>query len=1311
MESLRERLERRVRLSAVAAGRESTAPPPVMPGDEAPATITQQGLWVVNELSRNAAFTVPILHVISGPLDSYALEGALRTLVERHVALRTVFRDDAGVLTQVVAATPETVLRHRDVEPAKPELRESQARRLVAAEIATPFNLTKDIPFRATLIRLAPEHHKLLLAVHHIACDQWSMGIFAAELSQLYAAAIAGEAVELPLLPTNFLELGRRQMQRDRSDGVAYFVEHAQGATPLRFATDRPRRARSTYSGDERAVWLGQVRTSHMQECARRLGVSPFIVTLSAFLALARAHAGCDDFLLGTTSAGREDEEVAGLVGFFVNTLVLRATVHSELTFADLAHHMRGTLSEMQERSSTPFDAVVQALGASGDGTGRALTAVMFQQDNTPGSAFTFTGCSTELDDDVNSRTAKYELLFSVRNQAEDTRVHVQFDTDLFEGASIEALLAALDRCLDVACDDPSLPVSRLPLMSVAEQELLDSSNATDVDLPGPNTLHELVLAQARATPGAPALLAADGTSLTYGDLVADATAASAALADRGISAGDAVLLQLPPGRGHMVCALAVLMSGAAFVPVDPGYPEERVRRIRELAGAEEAVTDEATVTYLVEHGRGLLAPEPPADPDGTAYVIFTSGSTGQPKGVQVRHGGIANNLKDLAERLDLGPRDRCLAVSSTSFDMSVFEEFGILTGGGASVTLEPDLRLEPEHWAERAAEEQVTVWNSAPALLGLFLDALESGAALENPPLRLAVLGGDWVPLSMPGRWWSSFPGTHFDVLGGATEASIHSTYTRVESVDPRWKSIPYGRPMANQKAIVVDDVGRMCPIGVPGRLLLGGAGLAAGYVGDSDLTERAFVEDANGERWYRTGDVALWTADATLELLGRSDFMIKMNGLRVEAGDVEAAMLRSGPFSAAVVMASPGPQPHLVGFLESDIEPDIGRVRSRLSEELPSYMVPAEFHWLTRMPLSSNGKLDRKALQFMIGSDTALTSRAADVPLGSDLERRIAAVWSEVLGVEVTSAAADFFELGGDSFKAVKAARMVVSDLPTVAMFRHPTVAELAAHIELGATEDERRLLVPLSERGPSTRWRLVCVPYGGGNAVAYQPLADCLGEEVEVLAVDLPGHDLADPTPLQPIAEVADQVTAELLAHEPMPTAIYAQCAGCATADRLVRACVQAGLDIGMVFMGAALPDPDPVASMELVRGADDDLLLGHMRGLGGFNGALDDSDIARIVRVVRHDLDQMVRMYLQDIDQQPEPVPVPVHCVVGANDPATDGYEARYRDWERVGTPVSLTVMPDGDHYFCATDPAGLADHLRTKLGLAEACVAS
>jgi amino acid adenylation domain-containing protein len=1308
VESLRERLEHRVRQAAGAVGPEPAAPP-VTPGDEAPATIAQQGLWVVNELSSNAAFTVPILHAISGPLDVDALEGALKALVERHVALRTVFRDDTGVLMQVVAAPPEKVLRHRDVESAKLELRESQARRVVAAEIATPFNLTKDLPFRATLIRLAPEHHKLLLTVHHIACDQWSMGIFATELSQLYAAVIAGEAAQLPSLPISFLEFGRRQLRRDRSDGVAYFVKHTEGATPLRFATDRPRRARTSYSGDERAVWLGTERTSRVQECARRLGVSPFTVTLTAFLTLARAHAGSDDFVLGTSSAGREEDDVAGLVGFFVNTLALRATVHPKLTFADLAHQMRGTLIEAQQRSSTPYDAVVRAVGASGDGTGRALTAVMFQQDNTPGSAFTFTGCSTELDDDVNSRTAKYELLFSVRNQAEDTRVHVQFDTDLFEGTRIEAFLAALDRCLEVACDDPQLPVSRLPLVGVAEQKLLDSFNATDVGLPGPDTLHELVLVRARATPDAPALLAADGTSVTYGELVADATAASAALVDRGVGAGDTVLLQLPPGRGHMVCALAVLMSGAAYVPVDPGYPDNRVRRIRELAGAEMAVTDETTVTDLVNHGRELPAPEPPVDPDGTAYVIFTSGSTGQPKGVQVRHGGIANNLKDLAQRLDLGPRDRCVAVSSPSFDMSVFEEFGILACGGASVTLDPELRSEPEHWAERAADERATVWNSAPALLGLFLDTLESGVSLETPPLRLAVLGGDWVPLSMPGRWWSFFPGTHFDVLGGATEASIHSTYTRVESVEPRWKSIPYGRPMANQKAIVVDDVGRTCPIGVPGRLLLGGAGLAAGYFGDPDLTARAFVERADGERWYQTGDVALWTGHGTLELLGRDDFMIKLNGLRIEAGDVEAAMLRSGPFSAAVVMASLGPEPHLVGFLESDTAPDVGRVRSRLGAELPQYMVPAEFHGLTRMPLNSNGKLDRQALRSMIGGDTALTSRAADVPLTSDLERKIAAVWSEVLAVEVSSAAADFFELGGDSFKAVKAARMVAPDLPTFALFRHPTVAELAAYIELDDGGD-RRLLVPLSERGSATRWRLVCVPYGGGNAVAYQPLADCLGAEVEVLAVNLPGHDLADSTPLQPIAEVADRVTAELLAHEPMRTAIYAQCAGCATADRLVRACVRAGLDIDMVFMGAALPDPDPVASMELVRGADDDLLLGHMRGLGGFNGALDDSDIVRIVRIVRHDLDQMVRMYLQDIDQQPERLAVPVHCVVGANDPATDGYEARYREWERVGTPVSLTVMPDGDHYFCATDPAGLADHIRAKLGLAEARVA-
>ena len=415
---------------------------------------------------------------------------------------------------------------------------------------------------------------------------------------------------------------------------------------------------------------------------------------------------------------------------------------------------------------------------------------------------------------------------------------------------------------------------------------------------------------------------------------------------------------------------------------------------------------------------------------------------------------------------------------------MSIFEFFGILGSGGSVVILDNDYRLDPSHWIERAVEDQATIWNSAPALLGLFLDALQEEVGLGLPPLRAAVLGGDWVPISMPGQWRSMFPESTFDVLGGATEASIHSTFTRVSQVDSSWISIPYGTPMANQKVKVVDENNRACPIGVPGRLLIGGLGLSGGYLAPAEERTTPFTINIDDESWYDTGDIARWTTSLNLELLGRSDFLIKKNGLRIEPGDVETALLKTGQCTAARVMLQER-STNLIAVLEADRPPNVDAINNQLSGILPSYMIPAEFHWLNSLPLNANGKIDRRKTESMIGASTKLGSLTEEVPLSTRQELHIASVWSTVLGVEITNANADFFNMGGDSFKAITTARLVNPTLPTVALFKYPTVRELAAFLDSHENPGVKKCLVNLSESGGGPKPRLVCVPYGGGNA----------------------------------------------------------------------------------------------------------------------------------------------------------------------------------------------------------------------------------
>ncbi|MEU1849976.1 amino acid adenylation domain-containing protein [Streptomyces sp. NPDC019990] len=1291
------------------------AEPDARPTTQAPAGHAQRRMWLVHKLAPGPAFTVPILYRMSGPLDVPALTGALTTLLQRHEILRTTYHEVDGELRQRVEPVPRSVLSRHSVADLAAHLRGEAAQRLVHAEAAKPFDLARGPVFRAALVEVDSEQWLLLLTIHHIACDQWSMGVFVRELAAVYEANTTSTPLRLPAVGRTYAEFSREQADRERAGGfqagLAYWREKLKDMHPLTLPTDRPRPAEPAQLGGEVARWVEPEVARRVRACAAQCAASPFMVVLAAFLVVMRAYQRHDDLAVGTTAAGRASEDLAGVIGFFVNTNVLRTEARADDTFADVVASVKAAVLGARPHADIPFELVVDALEGTRDGTGRSITPVLFQQDNTPDSALRLTGLDVTLDDDFVSGTAKYDLLVSVRNRPDGTRLHFQYDAELFDRSTASRMLDAYETCLSAAVYDPARRVRELPVMSEAEAAELARHNDTARHFDLPDSLHGLFARQARATPDALALVDATGARWSFREVSEQAARVARALVRRGIGRGDTVGVRLEPGAHYLTAVLGTMAAGAAFVPIDPHYPAERVALISSGAGLALLVDDKGVdVPALAAEGRDADVTLPDVGPDDPAYVIFTSGSTGRPKGVVIRHGGILNNLADLAERLRLGPDDRVLTVSSPSFDMSVFELLGVPSFGGAAVVIDQELARDPAHWEEMATRHAVTVWNSAPALLELFLGHLESGSAQEVPPLRIAVLGGDWVSLKAPARWYSLFPDSEFTVLGGATEASIHSTFYSCTTVAPDWKSIPYGRPMANQTALVVDDDGRLNPIGVPGHLLLGGAGLAAGYHRMPELTAERFVH-VLGERRYRTGDIAKWRPDGHLELLGRDDDMIKIHGLRIEPGDVESALNKAGDLTGVAVVAAAGPDGgrELVAWVTSDHEVDTAALRDRLKKVLPAFMVPARIRVLDAFPLSPNGKVDRRALA---ASKPALTrAEPRSEPPATPTERRVAEAWAQVLGAAALGRHDDFFDLGGDSFKAVRAARLVAPDLPAAAVFRHPTVAGLADHIDRGGlTGDGPELLLHLSARAarPSVQAqgeqpvRLVCLPHGGGNAVVYQALADTLGDGFDVWAVNLPGHDLADRGGLRSIREVATRCAEELAERLPGPVVIYGQCAGCAAAVRLARACEARGVEVRAVFVGAALPDQDPGESMRLVREAGDDLLLGHIRGLGGLSGVLDDSDLMGMLRVVRHDLREMITMYSEEHGVDIEPVRAPVHCVVGSEDPATPGYAQRYTDWGRYGTGVTLSVIEGGEHYFCRHRPHELAEVIRERL---------
>ncbi|MBX7550180.1 non-ribosomal peptide synthetase [Streptomyces sp. NPDC004232] len=654
----------------------------------------------------------------------------------------------------------------------------------------------------------------------------------------------------------------------------------------------------------------------------------------------------------------------------------------------------------------------------------------------------------------------------------------LRYDPRLFTADTATRTLSQLCTLAADAAHDPAVPVSRLALLGPEEtRRILVDWNDTATDLPHDACLHWAFEARATAQPDASAVAQGE-RAWTYAGIDAAASGLAQRLRAAGAGPGARVGLCLERSAELLAAVLGILKAGAAYVPLDPDYPEQRLAAMLDGTSCTAVVTDTVRAAVLPAPAHGLtrptllvdglldapapapapvLAPAPAATagPDDLCYVIHTSGSTGAPKPIALRHRGVVNNLADLNSRFQVGPKDRVLALSSPSFDMSVYEFLGITAAGGTVIVPEPDHAKDVAHWAHLCARHGITVWNSAPALLELLVEHLEHTGEDALHALRLVMLGGDWVPVSLPDRVRTLAPDARFIVMGGATEASIHSTLYEVTTTDPAWTSIPYGRPMANQRTYVLDDALRPVPPGVAGELHLAGTGLAAGYLDRPDLTAERFLDWTYAgvhDRLYRTGDLARYRPDGVLELLGRKDFQVKVNGLRIELGEIEA-VLRSHPdVKEAVVLArSEAGGPRLIGHAvpHPGTAPQAAELRAHLARSLPAFMVPASVLVLDALPLNANGKLDRKAIAALAARTPATAPPSADDTPRGPWEEHIAAVWADVLNTGPVGRDADFFALGGDSMSALRCLARIDTGLRWPELARHSTVRALAARL----------------------------------------------------------------------------------------------------------------------------------------------------------------------------------------------------------------------------------------------------------------------
>lgn len=1289
------------------------------PADRAPASPTQQRFWFMEQVEpRNPAYHCPSAIRLTGEVHLDALRAAVQLVLVRHEILRTSYELVDGELWQrVQPATADPLAVHdlRGHPDASHRVENAVAGR-------TELDLVTGPVFRAELLRIHDAEHILVCTAHHIAFDGWSTALLWRELGTAYADVAAGREPALPEVELQYMDVARSECEAQSGTrlerDLAFWRERLAGAA----SPDLPRRRDRL----EAASNVGaMVRTELSAELVQRLTTlsgdqsTTLFAGLVTGLALTVARwSGGDDIVLGTAVLGRDRPELAGVVGCLINTIVLRVRLRGQLDLRSLLSEVGADLRKSLAHAGVPFDRVVREVGPVRDGARVPLLDVHLTLEESDQEVPSFTDLLvTPLMPDLTA--AKFDLGVNVRLQPSGSaRIGLLFHTDRFDESTAARFLRQLRSCLESMVDDPDAPWHAVEVLDAAERRtVIETFNDTDLDLPGDSSLPDLVRRQAVLRPHAGAVVEVGGRMVGYRELVETADRLAIGLRRHGMGPGDIVALASRRGVEFVIGLLGIMASGAAYLPVDPDYPPARIAHlltdsrssvVLATAGVSAEPFADHTVLRFDElldsvpaSAAGAADPLPSVDPDSAAYVIYTSGSTGAPKGAVLAHRGVVNSLLGINERCGVDSEDTVLALSSPSFDASVYDVLATLGVGGTVVLVAPDDGRDPARWLDAVRAERVTVWHSAPALCELFAAAVETAGELVG--LRRALVSGDWIPLTLPGRLRAVAPELTFYSLGGATEASVDSVSFEVGEVDPDWRSIPYGRPLPNQQVFVLDAHAQPVPIGVAGELYLGGAGVGLGYLHRDALTAERYPSvqlpgEASPRRLYRTGDRAQFGVDGVLELLGRTDRQLKVHGLRVEPGEVEAA-LRSHPAveEVVVVVVGDGTGRRLAAAWTplADIgKPTEPELRAFLADRLPAMLVPAVIVALDRFPLTPHNKLDRLAISAIASSSVAPdTAAGSAVPVGP-AEARIAQTWQRLLGVDGIGRDDDFFALGGDSYLAIRAVVEIDPRLRVVDLFAQPTVRALAA--TLAGPRHDRGLLQSFGDGDGSSRPVLVGVPFGGGSALAYRNLAQAL-PEYTMLAVDAPGHDPAGPEEaMLDVPELVRRCATKVAALD-RPVVIYGHCSGAATAVELARELENRGVTVVSTYLAAALPDLDPDTSLQ--RSSGDEELRAALTGLGAFDGPLDADRADRLLTIARHDLYEALYSFQRAVHEPVRALRSPLRCVLGAADLATAGQEDRVYDWSRFGEVASVDVLPGAGHYFLTTATGHLAHLIR------------
>ncbi|QTB40563.1 non-ribosomal peptide synthetase [Burkholderia pseudomallei] len=1090
LSALAERLE--------AENTEVLPPIPLAPRDGRIAlSLAQQRLWFLTQLEGvSEAYHMSGAVRLDGPLNREVLQRALNRIVMRHEALRTCFAREEGEPIQVIRPHADLTVSYHDLREA--EQSEQRAKNLSQAHASAPFDLSRDLPVRVLLLQLADEAHVVQVVMHHIASDGWSVGVFLQELSALYGSFIAEQGDPLAPLPLQYADYAAWQRRWLASGQLekqgAFWQTNLSGApTLLELPTDRPRPPKQSHAGASVEVKLGAALSERVKRLSQRHGVTPYMTLLSSWAVVLGRLSGQEEVVIGSPVAGRNRTEVEALIGFFVNTLALRLDLSSEPTVGELLKRTKAQVLSAQAHQDLPFDQVVERVKPPRSTAHPPLFQVMFVWQNAHEGSLQIPGLRLSTWGDPLTM-APFELTLAVREHQDDIACTLTYATSLFDRATVERYLGHWLRQLDAMATDADPVVTGLPLLGEAERaQVLHGWNETGRAYARDACLHQLFEAQVSRTPEAAAVICGDET-LSYTDLDARANRLAHYLRGQGVGPDTRVGLALGRGVEMMTGLLAILKAGGAYVPLDPGYASERLRAILDDSRPAIVVADAAGRTALdalagappiadlhADASRWSALPSTPPRVEGLtprhlAYVIYTSGSTGRPKGVMVEHASVVNLWRALDEAIYRAhPSARRVSLNaSIAFDSLVKQWVQLLSGRTLVVVPEP-VRFDGRRLLDAIGRDRIDVFDCTPSQLALIEGA--RGPEDEAYP-QVTLVGGEAIGKGMWSELASASSRTYYNVYG-PTECTVDATLARITA-----EHAPHiGGPLANVRAYVLNERLSPAPVGVRGELYIGGAGVARGYLNRPELTRERFIDDpfVAGGRLYKTGDLARWRTDGSLEYLGRNDFQVKIRGFRIELGEIEAQLakvagvrevvvlardsaaavhdsatehatpnalspsLETSTATAAATATATATEKRLVAYYTGDA--DVAALRAQAAQHLPSYMVPSAYVRLDAWPLTPNGKLDRRALP--APADDAYARAEYEAPQGAK-EEALAEIWRDLLQVDRISRHDNFFQLGGHSLLAISLGDMMRerglhADVRT--LFNAETLAALAA------------------------------------------------------------------------------------------------------------------------------------------------------------------------------------------------------------------------------------------------------------------------